>query len=524
MRPTRRPSSEEDPLRIHVGHMGGHPEAFNSAARAVLLPNDWDDFGFRTSYDLFFRERPDSTPQLVGRVKIGRADQERGGHSLPAGELVDLDPRVFFSVGQDDTYYDNIRALGPVKRQALLKALCDIAFDVRIADNARHHEVTQTSLLRSVDDRTLQRQYKRIAGGGERLMRYTFGYVTPAHPSRQPTLLTFEVDPASAPRSNVHVLIGRNGVGKTTLLRGIAQAVVNADQPEPGAGRIGNNPDQPVGDTPFATVVSISFSAFDPVNAIPRTPLFSASYEYVGLLTPDDGRPKGRDDLASEFAASVENIARAGRARRWLHVLQMLKHDPGFAESPIHGYARHLRNAEVHEARPKNPMSPDGLIAIFKELSSGHALVLLTITRLTELVTQQTLVLLDEPEGHLHPPLLASFIKALSSLLTERNGVAIVATHSPVVLQEVPSSCVWKIGRRAERPEIETFGENVGVLTHEIFGLEVRDSSFHAEILEAVRELGTYQEVLARFGGQLGGEAKGLVRILLADKAAGEDI
>ncbi|MCX5197065.1 hypothetical protein OOK31_24735 [Streptomyces sp. NBC_00249] len=99
-----------------------------------------------------------------------------------------------------------------------------------------------------------------------------------------------------------------------------------------------------------------------------------------------------------------------------------------------------------------------------------------------------------------------------------------MATHSPVVLQEVPRSCVWKIRRRVERPEIETFGENVGVLTHEIFGLEVKDSGFHAEILKAVRELDTYQEVLARFGGQLGGEAKGLVRILLADKAAGEDI
>lgn len=67
-----------------------------------------------------------------------------------------------------------------------------------------------------------------------------------------------------------------------------------------------------------------------------------------------------------------------------------------------------------------------------------------------------------------------------------------------------------------ERPSIETYGENVGVLTHEIFGLEVRRSGFHAEIEKAVRELGTYEQVLARFGGQLGGEAKGLARILLA--------
>lgn len=85
----------------------------------------------------------------------------------------------------------------------------------------------------------------------------------------------------------------------------------------------------------------------------------------------------------------------------------------------------------------------------------------------------------------------------------------------------MPRSCVWKIGRwdrgvRPVRPEIETYGENVGILTHEVFGLEVAQSGFQAEIEKAVRECGSYEEVLARFGGQLGGEAKGLVRILLA--------
>ncbi|MEJ8641145.1 AAA family ATPase [Streptomyces sp. MS1.HAVA.3] len=161
---------------------------------------------------------------------------------------------------------------------------------------------------------------------------------------------------------------------------------------------------------------------------------------------------------------------------------------------------------------------------IFSSLSSGHAIVLLTITRLVETVAERSLVLLDEPEAHLHPPLLASFIRALSELLTDRNAVALLSTHSPVVLQEVPRSCVWKVSRRSrlqpQRPSIETYGENIGVLTHEIFGLEVRQSGFHAEIEKVVSELGTYEEVLTHFGGQLGGEAKGLVRILLAYQAS----
>jgi predicted ATP-dependent endonuclease of OLD family len=159
--------------------------------------------------------------------------------------------------------------------------------------------------------------------------------------------------------------------------------------------------------------------------------------------------------------------------------------------------------------------------SLFGKLSSGHKIVLLTITRLVETVEESTLVLLDEPEAHLHPPLLSAFVRALSDLLINRNGVGIIATHSPVVLQEVPRSCVWKVRRtnfrvEADRPEIETFGENVGILTREIFGLEVTDSGFHKMLRDAVAEGDDYEDVVGRFDGELGGEAKAIIRALIA--------
>lgn len=163
---------------------------------------------------------------------------------------------------------------------------------------------------------------------------------------------------------------------------------------------------------------------------------------------------------------------------------------------------------------------------LFTKLSSGHAIVLLTVTRLVEFVDERTLVLMDEPEGHLHPPLLSAFIRSLADLLIKRNGVAIVATHSPVVLQEVPRCCVWKLRRTgpiagAERPAIETFGENVGVLTREVFGLEVTNAGFHKLLKDAIDlERLSYESVLARFEGQLGAEARAIARALVADRDA----
>ena len=152
--------------------------------------------------------------------------------------------------------------------------------------------------------------------------------------------------------------------------------------------------------------------------------------------------------------------------------------------------------------------------------------MLLTITKLVEKVEEKTLVLMDEPEAHLHPPLLSAFVRALSDLLINRNGVAIVATHSPVVLQEVPASCAWKIVRhgiaaRADRPEIETFSENVGILTREVFGLEVTRSGFHKLLAEAIGPSDNIEAVLAKFDNEVGSEGRALISNLLAVRDAG---
>lgn len=160
---------------------------------------------------------------------------------------------------------------------------------------------------------------------------------------------------------------------------------------------------------------------------------------------------------------------------------------------------------------------------ILSRMSSGHAIVLLTITRLVATVEEKTLVLLDEPESHLHPPLLSAFIRALSDLLHDRNGLSIIATHSPVVLQEIPKSCVWKIYRKganvtASRPSIETFAENVGVLTSEVFNLEVERSGFHDILANSVLLGKTYEQVLTEYDGQIGFEGRAILKVLIAKR------
>jgi predicted ATP-dependent endonuclease of OLD family len=159
----------------------------------------------------------------------------------------------------------------------------------------------------------------------------------------------------------------------------------------------------------------------------------------------------------------------------------------------------------------------EAVLKTFNALSSGHKIVLLTLTRLVEKVEERTLVLIDEPEAHLHPPLLSAMIRAISELMVKRNGVAIVATHSPVILQEVPKCCVWILDRmltsaKAYRPAIETFAESVGILSREVFQLELAKSGYHQILSELRRKESSYQAALDELEGQLGAEGKAVLR------------
>lgn len=495
---------------------------------AFLLTDNWDDwFKYNTLYQLVVFDG-DGTRHDIGGVKIGqfKMEKEQRRPVLPV-EFDELGEE-FFSLGQDDSYYEDLNNLGDEARDFILRGLRDMAFDLDLFQLAREEGVTGVSLLRSVTPATVRGQFSRMSRGGARLSKYRFSYTGPK-PRRaavSPPVFEFEVEPGSNPPTNVHVIIGRNGVGKTHLLNNMTRAIVDSNARTSEVGSFEGDPEDILEDQVFANIVSVSFSAFDSFEPLPNRQNKSEGilYTYVGLKRIDsadkDRRlvPKSPARLATEFANSVLVCRQGARASRWQRALETLETDRVFSDAEVVELANpELDSEDVKgEARRK-----------FDLLSSGHKIVLLTITRLVETVEERTLVLLDEPEAHLHPPLLSAFVRALSDLLVNRNGVAVIATHSPVVLQEVPMNCCWKIrriGERsiAERPEVETFGENVGILTREVFGLEVTHSGFHKLLTDEVQSGSTFNGIVEKFDNELGGEARALVRALIAARDAND--
>jgi predicted ATPase len=500
-----------------------------------LSCSNWDDFSCKTSFELTVYDEQGNAKAL-GSLKIGFVGQTRGWSADQIPPEFDELPDNFYSLGQDADYYRNIiENLSPEMAVNVLTALGDVVHDRDRFQIATNEGTFHTSLLRFVNLTTVEHQFRRILNGDAPLTEYDFFYEKPPNERYSGIEIEFTVKPDVKPSTNIHILIGRNGVGKTTILNNMVDALLPDRGEVEKTGYFATLPRQSrltaLDKDYFAGVVSISFSAFDPFVPPDDQPKANIGmrYHYIGLgkRIIDNEKDqsllglKDRDDLCCDFTESlIRCFELTAKKERWIDAVRKLESDFNFAEMD-------LCQLDAIYSENKSQLA-DVAGRLFKRMSSGHAIVLLTITKLVETVEEKTLILLDEPESHLHPPLLSAFTRALSDLLVNRNGVAIVATHSPVVLQEVPKSCVSIVRRtrliaNVDRPELETFAENVGVLTREVFGLEVSKSGFHELLTASVAEGKSYEEIEQEYKHQLGFEGKTMLRsmIIVRDSQAG---
>ncbi|MBB1288581.1 AAA family ATPase [Pseudoalteromonas sp. SR43-6] len=505
----------------------GH-KSFPSSGRklmAYLWEDNWDDHSFKTTFSLVVCDE-NREQHTIGKLKLGIAGMEAGWSSEKLNDTFEDLDESHFSLGQDEEYYKNIRELlSPSLGNYILEKLNDVAYSKKCFDLALNEPVFKTSLLRSVSVSIIHGQYSRILNGETPLTEFNFFYRKEQTEESAQVDLSFEVTPGSLPSSNIHVLIGRNGVGKTTLLNNIVKAIIDEPSEDSDVGLLHCEQDFEIKtNLPkdyFSSISSVSFSAFDPFIPPQNRPdrSLGTCYFYIGLKVNNDeniNELKSTEQLRCDFIDSLEVcFGLDSKKRRWLRAIKTLESDNNFADMNLTRLGYLERFSEVEKS----------ISNLVERMSSGHMIVLLTITSLIETIEEKTLVLIDEPESHLHPPLLSAFTRALSDLLIDRNAVAIIATHSPVVLQEVPKNCVWKLERtrnegKSFRPENETFGENVGILTREIFGLEVIKSGFHALLAKSVKSGSTFDEIMDNYEAQLGFEGQAILRALIANREA----
>tara|TARA_R110002020_G_scaffold474461_1_gene705953 strand:- start:5937 stop:7553 length:1617 start_codon:yes stop_codon:yes gene_type:complete len=523
------------------------PSTFHGA---ILQQDNWNDLRFQTQYHLYI-----AVPEFTGRigtVKILRRGQT-AADSLQLS-LGPLDPlgEEWISLGQDLDYYERLAELPEELRKEILSHLRDALNDPDHAASFFDEKGWAVSVLRYIDWESfkrdaavlLERDYTRIARLGLTLEFQMVGW-------GDPLLLNFSgANDILLPGmqwdglpDRITVIVGRNASGKSTLLSRLAR-VLHASQRD----RAGKALQALGGITPagigFTRIVNVAYSAFD-VFQLPGTDYRerrqivedlergTGRYHYCGLrdiaqevrrtegVGDVDGMPiqplgldrqeliilKTSEDLAREFGATVARIGKMGREGLFSEACFILASDGSFADLGDNPGAAVLQNP----------------VDLFRNWSTGHKIVMHATASLVAHTEPKSIVLIDEPESHLHPPLLAALMHAVRLILRSNDAFAVVATHSPVVVQETLRRHVAVVRRsgaetRIFPPRIETYGESIGEITNEIFGLTTDATDYHRSLSQLVMGGLTLEQIEAYFDQGLSLQARAFVMTKLAQR------
>lgn len=532
------------------------------ATTFVLQQDNWNDYGFQTLYHLHYQAKPNvDSALLIGGVKILRRGQTDTDGIQIKGPFDKLDSN-FCSVGTSLDYYQRLNEIDRKDRDEILSALRDVVAHPNLRTEFESEVGWTTSLFRDdpAPEEFLTDATAIYSNNLAALQDLSLSIQFTAPNWQSPLVLEFDAPgevglwhtPSTRAKDQlprrIIAVVGRNGSGKSTLLARLARVAFASpsDRLLPEMINVGSLDPPSVG---FIKIIAISYSAFDNfiVPGLYESELQQVSddmergsgrYIYCGLrdivaevrddlaagrLKPDSGtaravltgsdrrkstRLKPLDQLSDEFGRLVERITAKGDSSLLASALRALFADPSFADV---------------ESRDRLDLLGSDPRQAFLDWSTGHKIALHVIASLVAHATRKSLVLFDEPEMHLHPSLTAALMHAVRFVLEERNAVAVVATHSPVVLQETLARHVRVVRRTGSTfeistPDMETFGENVGILTYDTFGLTAAATDFHIVLDRLVREFSSIEEIDKLFTPGLSAQARAYVMAGLARK------
>ncbi|ELE9236057.1 AAA family ATPase [Enterobacter kobei] len=135
---------------------------------------------------------------------------------------------------------------------------------------------------------------------------------------------------------------------------------------------------------------------------------------------------------------------------------------------------------------------PDEEIVFYKDdfpfsFSSGQLSFLIGMFSIISTIENNSLVIIEEPENYLHPSLLTHFINSVTHVLRDTNSIALISTHSPLVLRETPSEQITILHRGNgktyyKKTNIETFGADTHQIMIDVFGDLYSNAIFREEV------------------------------------------
>lgn len=466
---------------------GQRSDHFSSVRKPKRYPcfvlnhnDDWNDYGCYTWYALFYF-KSSTDYECIGELKIMNKDKGDTNSVIP--KSFTFLSNDYCSLGITNSYYRNLKRLFSVEEcERILQALQDCAIQIETYEKYKDHGTFKASLIRELSSEKARREAKYIIHDLSLSEAYNIKYNF--HPKYNDDLsvpFRLKYDPAAKQYGRCAGIIGENGVGKTTMLSGMIENLINRHKDE-------TEDESPL----FSSVMAICTTSFDCFADIKQEKETASLMPYYYFCANQD-----KDDDSDKIKESVKEI----RERRFQNSELFDFYDKMIKKALPETRQYKWWYLEEKEDGLKFHIADDVLKDMLKKLSSGQLQLLLLITFIFRKINYDTLLVIDEPEVHLHPKAINTLFKLLMFLVDMFQSYCIVSTHSPLIVRELVGRNVYLMRRNGVDLElgkigIETLGEDISVLYNEIFGYEESTTSLAKIIRDLKRKGKSYKDIV----------------------------
>lgn len=444
----------------------------------ILLAADrWNDYGCCSQFQVFyFDERREG--RNIGEVKI--IDNEDYIDSFSMHESMPdyfekLDDK-YCLLGQDENFYKNMKAIFKKDLLHVLMEMRDCATCPSIQDEFEKSP-KWWSLVRDDKAEVLLRTVREVLEGSNKENWYAFNYnfrLPYMSKDDESVMMSFSFSHVGNFPKRVFGIIGKNAAGKTSAISQIPHAFKEA---------LANNEERhPM----FAKIITASNSFYDNIIVPKKDSRFN--YYYCGLAQEVNGQKTILSE-AEQIKKLKEALFRINKLLRWNDLKRFLRI---IAEENCFG-----------DLTSKEKIESEGFLERFKKSSSGQSALIYTFTNIISHIRHGSLLLFDEPETHLHPGAVTALMELIYRLLEKYDSYAVIATHSPLVLREIRSECVYvleRVGNNAiaRKIRVESLGSSPSCIVEDVFGAMLPIQPYYEKIVESLLEKGEHPDEIIK--------------------------
>ena len=480
----------------------GHRSNLSDSAPAnsiLIVPSggSWNDFSYKSRVivrisapngdfdtEAFLGFMPEGEDELNGVHRLekllGRADTKW----VPANASA----RFFTMLPEMKHYRAIVERFGPTKATGLLSSIRDLvaarenATSMRFVRDAERTKIFARSFMRNAESYFAYNNAGSILKGldQERFRQLSSGISIRFQLAGRKNEhdLTFRFDHEADLPKRIAIVIGKNGVGKSQTLARIAKAALSDTSVLTDA------------DSGNRVLVNrlLAFAPTNEANSVFPSDRLKRPKVWYRRFALNRGATRARATVADVIVQVARSTEGIGRLSRW-EIFQSalgaidnssqicLQRQGGLGWVPLSSLHRGSEQMLLDTFAAVDSRA-DPMRVVDQELfplSSGEMSFLRFAAYASLHIENGSLLLLDEPETHLHPNFISQFVALLDKLLQATGSACIIATHSVyfvrevfqdqvVVLRQDPSGFV-----QAQTPSLRTFGADVGAISYFVF-------------------------------------------------------